>query len=299
MLQITKFLARSFDLDHLDLFWAIADFDGTSDLITAYTITVLRSESPAGPWDPISPPLVDRYQFRDVTPPTLHKWRKLYYTLQITDRRTGETLEVGPTAQLPEPDLHALEIQRQEDVLFRTHVGRKCWLYPVRTFGPRCNCFDRVTGRRTRSNCLECFDTGFLGGYLTPIACYIQFDPNAKHGQPTPLLGEHQNQNTSARTISYPPIKPKDMLIEAENVRHKVVSVTPTQRLRSVVRQELTLHEVPRGDVEYKLPIQVADLESLEIADERNFTNPQHIDDHHASIDDILAVYAGKPRGSV
>lgn len=298
-LNVVEFRAQSFDLDHVDLFWKVADYytnQPTDEMILAYTFQVLRSESPAGPWDPLTKPFQDQYYFRDASPALLHKWRSLYYILRVTDQRTNEVKDFGPTAQLPEPDLIALEIMRQEDVLFREFAGRKCWLYPVKTFGPKCICYDRVKGKRTRSNCVTCYDTGYLGGYLAPIECYVQIDPSANANQKTPL-GQQQMNNTAARLISFPPVSPDDILIEAENKRWKVVTVATTSRLRAVVHQEITIHEIPKGDVEYKIPVNVSTLTNMQASAERNFTNPQNTDGDDKRLD-FLAVYGYRPRGS-
>lgn len=295
MIQVTSFYARSFDLDVMDLFWEIEDF--FDDNILAYDFYVLRSESTGGPWDVLAGPFQDQYQYRDVSPSLLHKWRTLYYKLRVVSRDTGATVEFGPTGQLGEPDLIALEIIRQEDVLFREYVGRRCWIYPVRTFGAKCTCFDRRTGRRTRSNCLTCYDTGYLGGFMSPIECFVQFDPDAKSAQGTPY-GESQIRNSAARLISFPLVKPKDILVESENRRWRVATVAQTERLRARVHQELTLHELPKGDVEYKLPINIGDLRGLLPAAERNFTNPQHADNDE-DLAHILSVYGDAPRGTV
>ena len=227
----------------------------------------------------------------------MHKWRTLYYKLRIVDTTTQEAKEFGPTAQQGEPDLIALEIQRQEDVLFREYIGRRCWLFPVRTFGPKCTCYDKVAGRRTKSNHMPCFDTGYLGGFLAPVECYIQFDPDSKNPSLSPLGGEQQPINTSIRLLSFPPVKPKDILVESENKRWRVVTVNTTQRLRATVHQEVTVHEIPRGDIEFKLPINVSDLRNLNPAAERNFTNPQHCD--QTDYDSIFSLYSGNPRGTV
>ncbi len=292
MIQVTKLYARSFDLDHMDVFWEIENFTGN---ILQFEFQVLRSESSFGPWEPVSPVFQDQYYFRDPSPPSMHKWRQLFYLLRIRDKVKNETKDFGPTSQSGEPDLIALEINRQEDVLLREFVGRRTWLFPVRTFGAYCICYDRALGRRTKSNCLNCYDTGFLGGYCSPIECFIQFDPSGDQAVPTSLKDKQDGQ-TSARLISFPQVKPKDILVEAENTRWKVVSMTPTMRLRSVVHQELVLREVDKGDIEYKLPINL-DLKNLEISAERNFTNPQHVDGTK-DLDNLLAVYGYQPRGT-
>lgn len=294
MLRVTKFYARSFDLDHMDVFWEVAPYFTNNP--RQYEFKILRSESSAGPWDEISPPFFDQYWFRDVTPPRMHKWRTIFYLLRVRDVLTDETADFGPTSQEGEPDLIALEIYRQEDVLFREFIGRLTFLFPVRTFGPYCVCYDRTTHRRTKSNCLNCYDTGFLGGFLSPVGCFIQFDTSGQQAVPTPYR-EKQENKTTARLISFPPVKPKDILVEAENTRWRVESVTSTQRLRSSVHQELVLKQVDLGDVEYKLPINIDDLRTLTISAERNFTNPQHVDGP-ADLDHLLAAYGYAPRGT-
>lgn len=292
MIQVTKLYARSFDLDYCDVFWEISEFFGN---INQFDFYIYRSESPGGPWERLAGPFKDQYYFRDVSPSVMHKWRTLYYQLKVVDVLTSEEAIFGPTAQLPEADLIAMEIMRQEDHLFREWVGRRCWLFPIRTFGARCVCFDRVAGRVTRSGCLNCYGAGFLGGYMTPIECFIQLDPNANAPIPSPL-GEQQGNVTSARLLAFPPVKPKDMIVESENKRWKVEKVTTTQRLRAVVHQELALREIVHGDTEFKIEVKIADLRTLSPASERNFTNPQHNDGLSSdSLKDILTAYG--PRG--
>lgn len=294
-LKVTRFIARSFDLDFIDLYWEIESFTRSTDIITAYQFFIYRSESPEGPFELLAGPFEDRFQFRDFSPNLLHKWRQLYYKLRVVHKPTSEETDAGVTTLDAEPDLIALEIVRQEDLLLRNFTGRRCFLFPVRTFGEKCTCYDNSLGRSTKSNCIVCFDTGFIGGYLRPIDFYMQLDPDAKSPSPTALKGETQPRNTSGRLICYPVIKPLDLIIEAENRRWKVVTQTQTERLRSVVHQELSLHMVVKGDVEYKLPVNLSDLNKQSWADERNFINPQHVDDQ----DFDLSVYDDKPRGAV
>ncbi len=301
MINVTKMTVRSFNLDHMNVFWEIAPVQGPPDgsglphEIYNYDFYILRSEAGAGPYTQLAGPFRDVYSFRDITAELLHKWRQLYYKIKVVDRTTGEEKLFGPASSLePEPDLIASEIVRQEDLLFREFVGRRSILYPLRTFGPSCSCFDRVTNRKTRSNCKTCFGTGWLGGFLSPVEVFVQIDPFPKNSEKSSLQ-ERQPGNTTARMISFPPVSPGDILIETENRRWRVMTVTPTQRLRSTVRQEMVIHEIPKGDIEFALPVQV-DVRGHQPAAERNFTNPQNTDDNDFS--DILAVY-GRPRGAL
>jgi hypothetical protein len=59
-----------------------------------------------------------------------------------------------------------------------------------------------------------------------------------------------------------------------------------------VVHQELVLHEIARGDVEYQLPIRKDDLQDFEPSPGRNFTNPQNLESFEAeAIKHAFGVY--------
>ena len=302
MIEVTKFEAKSLDLAHIDLYWEIAPMagprDGDHHEIYDYQFFVSRSEAMMGPYQKLAGPLRDQYWLRDSQVTLLHNWRDLYYKLLVLHVPSGETKECGPCAfAQPEPDLIAAEIVRQEDVLFREFIGRRCWLFPARTFGPRCSCWDMELGRKMRSGHKVCFDTGFLGGFMSPVEVFVQIDPPGKNMQQTPIA-EMEPGDTSARMICFPPVNPKDILVESENVRWRVIKVTMTQRLRNTVHQELTIHEIPKGDIEYDLPINV-DLKNLSPSANRNFTNPSNIK-NDGDYSDIIDFWHGpKPRGTL
>lgn len=258
MITITRLIVRSYDLDHLDIFWEIPE---TTEELEAYDFFVLRSvDGPAGPYEAIAGPFYNTYMFRDPAVHQLYRWRNYYYKIRVVHRATSKTQEYGPAWLQAEPDRLALEIQRRENLLFQEFNGRLAFLFPALTFGQRCaHCWDvgpqgNSLGRSLHQNCLTCFDTTWVGGFATPIGFYIQFDPSPKGTQRTDL-SEHQFSVTTARTTSFPPIKPKDMIIEAENRRWLVNEVSTTEKLRSTVRQELKLWELPKDDIKFRVPV--------------------------------------------
>ncbi len=290
MLRINSFYARSFDLDHINVFWELEN-DPNSDDIIAFEFILYKSESPGGPWSPVTAPFSNRFFFQDTTNPLQHKYRKIFYRLIVRHKVTSETKEFI-TSQIPEPDLQALEIIRLENKLFTNFVGRKCIVYPRKTFGARCTCWDNISGRAKHSNCMTCYGVTYLGGYLSPFVCYIQIDPSVKSAQPTVNI-IHNPSISTARLISFPPINPLDIIIENENKRWIVLSVRTTERLRSPVHQELEIKEVLKSDIAYKLPTNIDILDVTNIAEDRNFTNPQTMrNDTHES-------YTNKPRGTI
>ena len=288
MLQLSNVFCSSLDLDHLILSWEV---DSTEDPLD-FDIYVERSGSPSGPFDTITPrALVDTYIFVDVQKGLLHNWAKLYYRLRVVRRVSGEEA-VFPelaTSLRAEPPLDGLEMARQELVLLKEFVGRKCWLFKRRTFGARCpECYEPRTGKRVRSNCLSCWNTGYAGGYHRPIEFYCQIDPTAQAPQLPAAVGEQQQENCAARTIFFPPIDPRDLIVEADNIRWLVSHRTYTERARSPVKQEMQLHRIPKGDIEYKLPLDV-DLLSLDPTAVRQFSNPTDPDTVASGLDGIFS----------
>ena len=104
---------------------------------------------------------------------------------------------------------------------------------------------------------------------------YVQIDPDQKASVASPA-GELMPSHATARMSSFPPVSPRDILIETENRRWRVVTVQETQRLRSAVHQELTITELPRSDIEYAIPLLV-DAKTVTPASERNFKNAQNV----------------------
>lgn len=245
---------RSLDVDEKEITWALAE---TSADALDYEIEVLRSESPNGPYDVISPVFTDRYIFVDRRIPIGAKFVVLYYKLRVTNAVTRESIEIGPAAQLPEPDLSAVAMRRLEMTYFTQVVGRRCWLFKKRIFGPRClNCWNSTLQKRVVDRCMDCFGTGVLRGYHNPIEVWVQIDPTPKAQQNNPQQVTEFIQ-TSARMSFYPNVAPGDVLVEMENRRWRVQSVTQTERLRAHVKQELVIKQIEEKDIEFRLPIKL------------------------------------------
>ena len=289
-IEVRNILVRSLSVDFQEVTWEVAS---TREDVLNYTFQVMRSEAPAGPWEPVTVPMEDRYLFVDNRIKVANRWRVYYYLIRVKEKRTGEVKDFGPASVGPDPDLVALEIRKHINLLMREFVGRRCWVLPVRTFGQHCPaCFDNTLKARTRSGCRTCYDTGYVRGYHSPIEAWIQFDPSANDDQQT-NMGQLQQNNTTLRMGYFPPLKPKDVIIEPENRRWRVSQVNATERLRATVHQEIQAHEIPSNDSEYLIDLDLGTgrvkgcegdiiqpilLKDLFLAGSRNFTNPQTLD---------------------
>jgi hypothetical protein len=295
-INFTELRVRTFSLDFLELTWEI---ENTLLDVLDYTMYIERSESEMGPWDTVAGPFKDRYRFVDNRVNQLDRWRQIWYRIKSIENADTDNIEYSdPVLMAAEPDLIAAEVQRQERLLWEEYAGRRVFVFPIRTFGQRCgNCYDGhekgkgFTSQRRRSHCATCYDTGFVRGYLSPIEVFMQIDPSPKTVQPLPV-GERQQSDTRGRLPNFPLLKPRDIIVEAENRRWRVVQVNSTERLRSVVRQEPTLHEIAKGDIEFGLPIRLDSIKDFEPSPMRNFTNPQTLEAFEdAVINDVLGIY--------
>lgn len=293
-LRIERPLVRSLDVDRNEVTWEVTS--GTQDVLD-FTFQVFRSESPEGPFDPLTPEFEDRYIYIDSRIPGGDKFRKLWYRIALRHKPTNTTTWSESVCQEAEPDLVAAYVRRMEQTVFAQVIGRRCWLFKRRTFGARCpSCWDNVLQKRTRSNCLTCYDTGFLRGYLNPIEVFVQIDPSAKTQNVQPQQ-KNQEVMTAARMTFYPNVSPEDVLVEAENKRWRVIAVQQTERLRAPIRQEMSLRQINNTDIEYKLPINLdTALRDLDPSPPRMFVNATMFGDNIAErCPDIFALYATDP----
>lgn len=276
-IKIKDLKVRSLDVDFLEVSW---ELEPTACDVLDFTFAVLRSESISGPFEALTPELEDRFIFVDNNIKVDHRYRQYHYKIRITERSSGDIEESATASQEPEPDLIALELRKHVNLLMREFAGRRCWVLPIRTFGQRCQCWDTTLHKRTKSRCLTCFDTGFVRGYMSPIEAWVQFDPSAKTDQVS-NVGMLQQQNTTGRLGYWPAVKPRDLIIEPENRRWRVVQQSETQQGRARVHQEIQIHEIHKTDTEYKIPLILDDAiayKDLFLTPARNFTNPHTLE---------------------
>ena len=275
LLSLKEVRVRSLDIDQNELTWRL---DDSSEDIFDYTFQVQRSEAPEGPWDTLSVTFQDRYVFIDNVIKSGNRNRKYFYQVVVAHVPSGDCKSFGPVSKDPDPDLIALELRRHMLLLFTEFAGRRCWVLPVRTFGQRCSCWNNTLQQKRRAGCLPCFDTGFVRGYLHPIETWVQMDPSAKTEQNT-NVGAQEQSNTTARLGWYPPLKPRDLIVEPENRRWRVVQVNQTEQGRAALHQEVQLHEIPPKDIDYAVPLNLsAPLSSLWLNPSRNYTNPMTLE---------------------
>lgn len=282
MLQVTNIRVRSFDLGYLDIYW---DIEPSFEAVDAYEFVVEKSDNEFGPYHDLTVPFIDRYHVRDNTVRGQKNfYNKIYYRIRVQERGGSDQAvfpEVGGVKLAALPDLAAMEMARLNNLKLKEFSGRQVWVFPRKQSGQRCRlCYDDVAQRRVRSGCATCYDTSWVGGYHAPVRTYAMIvSPNEQtiHAN----FGDVQNENTTMLIGNYPEISEGDLVVEAENIRWRVAaSISKVKKSRALVRQQVAVHRVPTGDIEYRIPLNLSeeDIRDLIASPERNYTNPQTIE---------------------
>lgn len=253
MITIASLEVKSFTLDHLDIFWQIAD---TDEDLTEYTFRVKRSESPEGPFEYISPALTETFSFRDDTVDLYSLWRIFYYQVEAVHVPTGTIGESYVGYLGVRPDLVAMELSRLYQVLLQSEIGLPVLILKRRTTGPSCPfCFDPVRKRSTDSDCLVCLGTAqYRGGFLLPIGTFINTSPSTKVVRVS-NVSETEPSQKAFDMAGYPLMNAGDVIVDPENRRYRVNEVRNRSKRGFVHRQVLQVTELPRSDVIYRLAV--------------------------------------------
>ena len=263
MASITNVRVRSFTVHSLHVFW---DWEGPGDPLD-YRFMVERSGAAHGPFAPVSGWFRDTYEFVDQTLPRVTGfYTHYYYRIRVQHGPTEEEKvfpeRVGVRLEA-EPDLYALEAARIEAVRLKQVDGRMVWHFPRRRFGARCSCYDQVTRKTKRSNCATCFGTTIVGGFNTPVINYVQIIEPQKSVMRA-NVAEIGVENTYGRFAVHPEPQPGDVIVETENIRWKVGDgITVITKSRAPIRYMAPLSRISRGDAEYQIPVDVANLGNL------------------------------------
>jgi hypothetical protein len=292
-LEIRKVRILSLSLDYNQVTWEVGD---TSEDLLDYTFQVLRCESASGPFEPISKELEDTYLFIDNLVKVGNIYRQYHYTIRLKHKPSGELRDFGPYQKEPEPTLVADTLRMHLNLLMHEFIGRRCWLLPVRTFGQRCaDCWNPRLQKRRFSGCRTCFDTGFVRGYHKPTEIWVSIDPAPANQQPA-SAGRMQQQSTTGRMSFYPPVKPDDVIVEPENIRWTVRTISTTQEQRAIVTQELALRRIETTDAEYLIPLDLgAPMEDLFYTPSRNYSNPHTLTNTNTDDLDYPLIYQMYP----
>jgi hypothetical protein len=268
MLIIENIRVWTLSRDSLTITWSIRNT--TLDL-SGFTLTVLRSDSQVGEFTEVIGPFnaEGTEEVVDTSVNLYSKWREHCYRVRVTRSSDGETLEFGSTppdkvvsgtnaggvVMESPPDLQALEAIRRFDLMLKEYSGRKVLALTQRTWGTRCSeCWDALKRRRKTSNCAGCYDTGLMGGYFSPRESWCMKAPD-REVVALNRLTELQPHDVTMIFSAMPRLKPRDLIIDPDGRRWRVLMVGRSEKLWSLTHQSVALRELSRDQVEYTLDI--------------------------------------------
>jgi hypothetical protein len=274
VLNVRNIRIRNFDVSYLDVYW---DVDPVYDDIHDYEFILEKSNSQFGPFFDLTKPFVNKYHVRDNT--VRGKLTDCYYRVRVKhlpteDEQVFPHTGNGINLSAP-PDLIALEMARVARLKLKEFEGRKVWVFPRKNTGQRCACFDPVTKRKMRSKCRTCYDTGYVGGYDSPMEIYGQIHSPAEATSKA-VFGDIKTEDTIIILPNFPEVEEGWVVVENENIRWRInTNINKVKKARSIIKQVASIHRIPDNDIEYLLPINVEDPGLIFANPPRNMTNPQ------------------------
>lgn len=237
------------------------DVEDTSELSDDFTFNVYTSLSPTSEFTKINEYPITGFSYLYNHPFISDSSVKLYFKVEVVNKETQESIlynVVGATYLTPSDPI-ADTIIYQNDVLLSRILGRPpAKLLIKRRAGTRCfSCWDEELMEVTKSNCTECYSTGYKNGYLPPEEIYISFtEPGFITRLDVSDIKDVQQGVTQAWSGNYPLILPGDIIVDEFNRRFIVMQVQPTTKSGFIyLRQLLQLQLLPPTDVIYKLKL--------------------------------------------
>lgn len=259
---------RPLSVTSAEISWTLVP---TDEPLTTARFTILRSETPEGPYVDVSGVLANVSKFVDRVDLKV-KHNTVGYRVKVLDVPSGvEVIYPDGTPQEAftfHPDFNriatpgefradyiALEIVRLNNLLLRRFIGKVCAVFQIRTQGMRCPvCWDNLKRRVNSSKCVQCYGSGFDGGYYDQVNAFVDVNPS-----PNVIaianFGKIEENQTIAWTANYPELSANDMIVEQDNRRWRVVQVNTVTKNRYIVQQMPLLQEIDRADSEYLLPV--------------------------------------------
>lgn len=260
MLIVKSLDVSTYDGQSYNIGW---EFQPDTDLITDYEVNIYRSESPVDnitQYDVVASGLsANLYNYIDTSiTQMLDMGRPWFYKLGIyeTTNLSGISYQPETAAYLKDevPDKIFREIVRRKklNINHPRHSGRDFKVVKRRTWGTHCNvCWDDSLQRSTDSNCTTCFGTGWINGYYDPITVRGMKNPSPKLNQIN-MFGEWKPSDSLLYMLGYPPLKPRDIIIDDNKHLWTVVQVRTIERVGYIIEQIVQIALIAQDELLYK-----------------------------------------------
>ncbi len=258
MLTPTSLTLATYDISSITVSW---QFEPTTESVLNYKVDIYRAETPGvsgiGEYDIIASGIsANSYSYQDTTVSGLTTPnRTWFYKILVKNNLTSATKLYPDTPSYFKctPDYIAKNIIASKKLSLDKKVTRRMYLIKKYELGTRCtNCWDSILFRTTKANCDVCKGSGFITGYYDAIAFNATISAAPKYNQ-IMVWGNWSMSDRILYTIGYPPMKPKDVIIDDTNTRWLVGQVRTIEFKGYVVEQQVQLVYIQPDDIIYNI----------------------------------------------
>ena len=129
-----------------------------------------------------------------------------------------------------------------------------------------------------------------MGGYYAPKQAYAVRPPIQVASQLTSLF-ELEVTDCIMWISSSPRVKSRDLVIDADGKRWRVISIRRSEKLWSLTRQTVQLREISKDQVDYDIGISTWEVNQLTSSPLRQFIKANDIDSFRKAEQDIGEAY--------
>jgi len=189
-------------------------------------------------------------------------FRKIYY--KVTSVAFDNTCE-GGTRETPLNEVEAFSLYDMEkiDWIWAEAIRRNKWILEqggerVKLFirkwsGYLCPCWDDQY-RQAKQDDLNCYGTGYVGGYEGPYDIIIA-PPESEKTVNLFDVGLHVNYNFTTWTGPYPLLTDRDFVVRQNNDRFSIAHINAQGSRGAIYQQHFELSQLDQQDIRYKVPI--------------------------------------------
>jgi len=250
-IEVRSIRATPLDRKHVLVAW---EFAPTLERFSDYEIWLEKSNAPHDGFERVTA-LTDKTGSYIDEERVFKFWKQYFVRINIKSKNDDyEFISDAYGIEYP-PNVEAMELIRRTKVTLENNRygnGIECNVFLKKTGGQRCvECFDHLKGRVTKSQCDNCYGTGYTGGFYIPIKAYINFSVDRKVSQIADVgrMGRSENH---AIMGGYPVLRPGDVIHDARLHRvWVIVTVENIERRRHLIKQKIHLDEQERTHVLY------------------------------------------------
>ncbi len=200
---------------------------------------------------------------RDTTR-TKQSWADdLYYRVKLIETNkvyVSSSLKFGVDKTSQKKYAMAHNIIRKEMLVMTRKNGNRGWLLKRKSYGAAVATeeVDEISGVQLTDNTGN-YGINIVGGYYTPIGIYYTVQQSVRKRQQSPDgFGTQEILQCKLRTIGFPPIDTKDILVDADdNSRYNVDDIQQTlfPGTKIAVVQNINAMLIPNTDSVYQIPV--------------------------------------------